>query len=284
MRIQRPRRLVRQEILARELRAELLRLIRRRTGRSQLIDTAAGWQQLLRLVELSAPGYSVRTRTSRAADVDRRTSMLTGPFYTSEAFPVPADSAGRPMFPILQLELDEASAAIQQPLGDGLLQLWHGTADSSTSIRVVPLRRAYEDVPTPFTWNPSPDVAMMPLPSQWNMDPEGNAVQEIVELVGTGFESQSEYILACYDDIGPEALGWLGTLLTLFGEKAPQRTRGREREVRLFGAFCPIQYSAADVGMPCLMSMGWGSSGGAQLFYELRKGLAPRFEFHSSQR
>jgi len=284
MRIQRPRRIGEQEALARELKTELLRLIRRRLGRPLPFGSADQWQSLYRLVELSAPGYSVKTKARSASQIDRRASMLSGPFYTSPAFPAPMDVSGRPMFPILQLDLNDAAAAIQQPLGDGLLQLWHGVADASTSIRVVPLLAAYQDEPSPFVWNASPDATPIALPGDWNTDPCGDAVHEIVELVASGFECQGSSIQAIYDCMEPEKLDWLGTLLTLFQEKAKRHRGGLQSEIRLFGAFYPIQYDSADVGLPCLMSMQWYASGGAQLFYELRKGEVTAFDFRSCPR
>lgn len=284
MKIRRTRRVNDQIALAIGLKRELIRLIRGKVRRSASDQVAEGWRELLRHIELSAPAFKVITKTKSAAQVNRRASMLTGPFYTSAAFPLPMDTVGGCMFPILQLELNEASAAIQQPLGDGLLQLWYDLADAKELIRVVPLLSAYDCEPTPFDWVAPPNCDDGPWPVGWNLDPCGAAVQEITEVVAAGFECQAGWIEACYDELEPDPTDWLGILLKLFIEKAPFKPADSGRSVKLFGSFFGIQYSAADVNLPCLMSMGWQASGGAELFYDLSKSEASRFAFWSCGR
>lgn len=50
--------------------------------------------------------------------------------------------------------------------------------------------------------------------------------------------------------------------------KYKEITSFKSRDVQIFGSFYPIQYSAADIGMPCLICFrSWGSDGNAQVFY-----------------
>lgn len=270
--------------LAAGLKAELLRLIRRKIARAPSADLAAKWQSLLLQVELSAPAYKLQTQLRAAAQLDRRCSMLTGPFYTSAQYPAPHDARGGVLFPVVQLELGPLASAIQEPLGDGLLQLWYDLAEARAMIRVIPLRAVDANEPTPFSWVAPADLDAAPMPGDWNRDPCGDRVHQIVGLVATGLECQAGFIEAHYLELAPEKPDWLGTLIQLFIEKAPYKRRSSSESVKLFGTFFGIQYSAADVGVPCLMSMGWYASGGAELFYRLSKGQAPQYSFWNCDR
>jgi len=284
MKIKKSRRVMEQVALASGLRAELLRLIKRKMKRESSQAQSEAWVCLLRLVELSAPAFRVRTRSRPAKHLDRRSSMQTGPFYTSQAYPAPVGAAGNLLFPVLQLDLSFASAAGQQPLGDGLLQLWFDTCTAQEFVRVIPLSAAYADEPTEFSWPGFAEGYVPPLPGDWNLDPWGPAVQQIVELEAIGFDCQAGHIQAAYNDVAPDEPEWLETLLKLFYEKATCNPGRLSDSIQLFGSFDAVQYSAADVGWPCLMSMSWYASGGAQLFYQLRKGQAPQFSFWSYSR
>jgi len=281
MKVSCSRRVRAQLALAGGLKAELLRLIRRKIARSPNDAVAARWQTLFRQIELSAPGFKVKTQVRAAAQVDRRCSMLTGPFYTSAQYPAPLDARGAVLFPVIQLDLGPLAVAAQQPLGDCLLQLWYDEAEARALIRVIPLRDANADEPTVFTWVAPPEFDAYPMPGDWNREPWGDAVHQIVGLVATGMECQADFIDAHYDELAPEQPDWLSTLIQLFKEKAPYKPPSSFDSVKLFGTFYGIQYCAADVGMPCLMSMGWYASGGAELFYRLSKGQAPQFSFWS---
>ena len=284
MKVSCSRRVRAQLALAGGLKAEVLRLIGRKIARAPSDADAAQWQTLLRQIELSAPAFKVKTQVRAAAQLDRRCSMLTGPFYTSAQYPAPLDARGAGHFPVVQLDLGPLSVAAQQPLGDGLLQPWYDVAEASALIRIIPLRGVAANEPTAFSWTAAPDFDAGPMPGDWNLDPCGDAVHQIVGLVATGIECQADFIEAYYGELAPEQPDWLGTLIQLFIEKAPYRHCSSSESVKLFGTFYGIQYSAADVGMPCLMSMGWYASGGAELYSRLCKGQAPQYAFGNCDR
>ena len=204
--------------------------------------------------------------------------MLTGPFFTSAEFPIPSSETGM-FFPVVQLELDELSAAAKQDLGDGLLQLWFDLATQTEQIRVIPLNKTSVDEMTPFEWKPPAPFDDFPLPHHWNLNPNGSQVPTIIELKSWGVQSQGSSIAAHLDNMGDELVSdWLRVLVKLFAANTPSKTVGA---VSMLGTFYPIHYASSDVGMKCLINIAdWGSTGGAQLFYETAtKGAAAKFAF-----
>lgn len=281
MKIQKSRKLREQVELANGLKAELIRLIRRKIRAEKLDEKkAALWHDLLREVELTAESFKLTLKECAAKEVDRRTSMLTGPFFTSTEFPIPKAPSG-PMFPVVQLELDELSAAAHETLGDGLLQLWYDVGLQKEYIRVIPLTKVYGQEMTEFDWS-SNAGDYFPLPGYWSLDPVGNRVQIIRGLTSAGVQSHASSIEACYWQVADDEPSWLWTLLQLFFQNTPYKFGSK---VRMLGVFYPIQYSASDVDMNCLISIAdWGSSGGAQIFYKTSKGQETQFSFRSCVR
>jgi len=81
-------------------------------------------------------------------EVDRRKSMLKGPFFITDKYPIPCVNGGEFMIPIIQADLRELSSLSRLPLGDGLLQVWWaGTTDEC---RVIPRKVVDKQEPLPF--------------------------------------------------------------------------------------------------------------------------------------
>ena len=59
------------------------------------------------------------------------------------------------MVPLVQLELSQFPAAIHDPLGDGLLQLWYDPDVRTEFMRIVSLGEANGEEMTPFNWTSS---------------------------------------------------------------------------------------------------------------------------------
>jgi len=83
--------------------------------------------------------------------VDRRKSMLKGPFFITDKYPVPKMSDGEYMIPIIQADLRELSKLRGLPLGDGLIQAWW--AGGEWECRVIPRRVIDKQEPLPFPMN-----------------------------------------------------------------------------------------------------------------------------------
>lgn len=282
MKIHKSRKIHEQVALANGLKAELVRLIRRKLRGAKLDEERSTlWHDLLREVELTEESFRVTLKECSAEKVNRRTSMLSGPFFTSDEFPIP-DAQSVMMFPVVQLELEELSAAAQDNLGDGLLQLWYDLGRQKEYIRVIPLTKVHSQEMTKFDWVPASSDDCFPIPLFWNTDPVGDRVQTISGLSSTGVQSHEMRIEACYMDLIDDESDWLWTLMKLFLKNTPYKFSS---PVRMFGTFYPIQYTAADVDMNCLIDIGdWGASGSAQIFYKTTKGQATLFSFLSCLR
>lgn len=282
MKIHKSRKIHEQVALANGLKAELLRLIRRKiaTAKSKGRDASA-WSDLLQEVDFTEQAFNVTLKKCPAQNVDRRASMLTGPLFTSAEFPIPVALSGA-LFPVLQLELDELSGAIQDNLGDGLLQLWYDLRDQKEFIRVIPLAHVYSQELTDFNWSSVASEDGFPLPHYWNLNPVGEEVEVITGLVSMGVQSREDAIEYHYFDATQDESEWLWTLLKLFCRHTPYKCG---TAVEMFGTHSTIQYSNTDVGMKRLINIGdWGSTGHAQIFYKTSQKEPTQFSFWSCVR
>jgi len=84
-------------------------------------------------------------------EVDRSKSMMKGPFFITEEYPVPITREGKLMVPIIQVDLRELSKLRGLPLGDGLLQAWRTWNDDQC--RVIPRQVVDLQEPLPFPMN-----------------------------------------------------------------------------------------------------------------------------------
>ena len=282
MKIHKSRKIHEQVVLANGLKAELLRLIRRKiaVAKSKGRDTSA-WNDLLQEIAFTAEAFKVTLKKCPAQDVDRRASMLTGPFFTSAEFPIPVAPSGA-LFPVVQLELDELSAAIQDNLGDGLLQLWYDLRDQKALVRVIPLAHVYSQALTDFNWSSVVSGDGFPLPRYWNLNPVGEEIEVITRLISMGVQSNENAIEAHYCHATDDETDWLWTLLKLFCKHTPNKFG---TAVEMFGTHNTRQYSITDVGMKRLINIGdWGSTGHAQIFYKISQKEPTQFSFWSCVR
>jgi len=105
---------------------------------------------LLRDVQRGGMAWKLDVSEKPFKDVDRRGSMLKGPFFITEEYPIPREPYDdkRLMAPIIQADLRELSKLRGLPLGDGLLQVWSVTGQWET--RVIPRHVVDNDKPLPF--------------------------------------------------------------------------------------------------------------------------------------
>jgi hypothetical protein len=234
---------------------------------------------LLRHIELSAESFDVTFHACSPVLVDRTASMLSGPFFTSKKHPIPeADS--EMLYPIVQLDLRTASSLACELLGDGLLQLWYDVNTNKGVVRVVPRADVTTTGATEFRFVPARKFDGFLLPGDWDSDPIGDMVQVISKFNSIGIASQTDYGSGYLDGISErfEVPNELQAMVVEFERMTDVTSTS---EVHLLGSFYPIQYSSADVGKRCLFATGgdWGSSGGAQVFYEVEKNGNVSFEF-----
>lgn len=282
MKIKRTKEIKEQVLLANKVKSELLRLIKNEISAAELkgIDVDA-WNALLTEVELVAESFDLSLKACPLQDIDRRVSMLAGPFFTSSEHPVPKAGLGV-MFPVLQLELKELSAAIKEDLGDGLIQIWYDLKAQQELIRVIPAADVKEQVMTEFEWIPVAIEDAFPIPHYWNLDPVGKGVQVISGLTSKGVQTTHDCFGACYFDASNDEKCWLWSLLQVFEKIAPEKFT---HPIQMFGTHGVIQYSASDVKMNRLINLSdWGSTGHAQVFYKMKKGHPTEFSFWSCVR
>lgn len=278
MRIHKTQKVRDQVNLAKRLQAELIRLIGKKISATKRRgNDPTEWGNLLSEVTLSAELYQIQVRTCAAKDVDRCSSMLCGPFFTSTMHPMPMGKSG-PMVPLVQLELSELSAAAQEPLGDGVLQLWYDLEAQKERIRIIPLTDVCAQELIEFEWH-SPIVAesAFPLPSHLLSDPLGGEVKVIVGLTSQGVQSHFDALEARYFEATDDEDDWLWTLLKLFGNCTFAKSSGY---VAMFGTHSAIQYGAHEVNMKRLINIDdWGSTGHAQIFYKSDKNKPTEYSF-----
>jgi len=232
---------------------------------------------LERQIEMSAESFNVKFESQSFKVVDRAVSMLSGPFFTSMAYPAPVA-----MYPIVQLDLRIASAIVGTALGDGLLQLWYDSEDCRALIQVIPRAEVDTSDTTTFNVTASGDDGQFPLPFFWDSDPNGD-VKIFAGYESTGWTSQGVITDLLMENL--EKSNKTASFVKLI-EKFNKETKNTTKEmVHLFGSFYPIQYSASDIGKKCLVAINnWGSDGNSQIFYEIHETGSVSFEFMESVR
>lgn len=254
-----------------EVRQKLIKAIKLRNKLIQKLnslpeeDTEAV-KQFLRNLELSAEGFTpIFTRTS-VLEIDRTASMVAGPFFTSEEFPIPYSSTGM-MLPLIQLDLREISRLSNKDLGDSLLQLWidpDWSASSRGLIRNLPREELLNSNLTEFDYDLHPEAYQSPVPADLIYDPSEEFVNIITGYRSIGLRCQDSYIDLYAEDLSIDVLQLI--------EKETQafKTHISDSEgLSILGSFYPIQYSAVDISMYCLTEFPmWGSTGNAQILYD----------------
>lgn len=241
---------------------------------------------LRQITAFSARSFDVIFKSSHPDQVDRATSMLSGPFFTSEEFPIPISDAGM-NYPVVQLDLREASALAKQPIGDGLLQLWYDPCALEGIVRVIPRDKVKSGCLTDFGFeNPlgygGAPFDGFPLPNWWVSQPATGPVSIIHAYRPSLFQCQDGYLDVFMDDLAAELSQNLIDKVNQFDRAARYRSF---REMSMLGTFYPIQYSAADIGANCLFSISdWGASGGAEVFYEITGTGDTKFSFAQCMR
>lgn len=95
-------------------------------------------------------GFPVITKQLDVFDLDRCSSMISGPLYTSANFPWPDQSRGH-VEPLFQIDLEWAGQTGGIDVGDGLVQVWMDNSESK--VRHIPRSEVDRDRLTPVPDN-----------------------------------------------------------------------------------------------------------------------------------
>ena len=236
----------------------------------------------LQTLELSAEGFNPVFQSIPVAEVDRASSMLAGPFFVSAENPIPTRQDGM-LWPVIQLNLRQIGELCGVEIGDGVLQLWcdpDWENESRQFIRVIPRSEIESQSVLPFEYVENLGSENCPLPDDLIFQPSREEVRVITGAESVGWHAQVSYFYVYSEDISQDLYDAVDDDLERFKELTNLKD-----SFHLFGSFYPIQYSAADVGLNCLVHFPvWGSSGNAQLFYEMTREGGVRFAFQECLR
>ena len=238
------------------------------------VDKTSYEHKLLRTVELSNESFDAIVAAQNPNQVDRTASMLPGPFFTSEAYPIPVGKNGKAMTPIVQVDLCWASKFIDERLGNDLVQVWYDRAKFEGYLRVIPRKLLNISNMTEFELKIGKRYNTFPVPYHWESYLQGGNVTQIVGVISRGIRSQTsslEMYREGSDFLRERLSSELIKSLKTFEKITRYEFSGADAPVGFGGTFYPIQYSAVDANRPCLLvtSGDWGASGGAQIFYNI---------------
>ncbi len=128
-------------------------------------------QGLCSAVKSARTGFPLVLEERSAQDVNRLSSVLLGPVFTSHSHPWPVDENSRPMAPLCQLNTQEFPRPIEGV--DGLIQVWlvqSGSAHGDTLIRVIPSAEVDASVLTPIITHEQTIETLLSDAAEWLMD------------------------------------------------------------------------------------------------------------------
>ena len=238
------------------------------------------------------------TKSVEDSKVDRLGEVIMGPIYTCAEYDWPSKD-GKPMAPLIQLDLAKASEIGGVNLGYGLLQVWmphKAIAGKDQLIRVVPKEFVGVEKQTPVVALPEDLDPLQCREEEWDDDADDFVPALAYQISGYAPKRYSIPLRPIKDnheikDItsNPALLGKIkefDKLLQTSKKKGPKSIG--TSNCHLFGAFSEIQYAAHERPLPlfCFESdefgLMWGDGGNAQLFYKLGPSGEPTFTFEWS--
>ena len=234
------------------------------------------WAEILMAAQLGSEAIQVGMEQVIPEDVDRTSSMLSGPFFVSKKYPMVKGG-----YPIVQLDLRLASALNGKALGDGLLQLWEMTGQGILQVRVIPREAVLPELMQPFDAARLCDQEDTFIPTwDWDSDPTKEAVKVFHSYKSVGF--QTDDMDYSYDETFKDAPAALKKLAKKFNSSLARRKS--YSDLQLFGSFETVQYSLLEVGKNCLFTIGYGADGSAQVFYDIGANGKVKFSTESATR
>lgn len=247
-------------------------------------DDQLGVEQIDQQLATGAWAWDLVLEHKAPSEVDRMGEVMLGPVYTCDSHPWP-ENDGVPMTPLVQLDLDRASALAGISMGKGLLQAFVAADDRlGQSVHVRTIDRVDVDrerlQPLPkFNTNLNGFASI-----EW-ADP-GTAVPSCIQVAGIEgprftccniSELRELFDLKALDAVPKAKAERFQELVR------QQRDRWSPGGFHLFGTFYPIQYSQADRDWPllCLESehgFNFGEGQG-QLFFSPKNSGETTFYF-----
>jgi hypothetical protein len=254
-------------IKANNIRSKLISKLSREMNVEKSINSSNSTKHsFLRNLELSAEGFTPILTKTAISDADRSSSMLVGPFFTTEEYPIPCSSEGM-LLPLIQLDLREISRLSNRDLGDSLLQLWidpDWDASPRGMIRHIPREEVVTSNLTEFDYEIHLDAHQSPLPDELIYDPDYDSVNVISGYRSVGMQCQDSYFDVYAEELTEDVLNEIEKDLAKF-----KSLLSASNDLHFLGSFYPIQYSAVDMSMYCLVHFPmWAASGNAQIFYD----------------
>lgn len=95
--------------------------------------------------------WTVNVEMNGESNLNRLGNLLGGYPYTSEAYAWPINDHGQPLFPLIQINLDEVNRLANENFGDGLLQVWLDTNDFDlpSLVRVIDEKDLADSITSP---------------------------------------------------------------------------------------------------------------------------------------
>ena len=276
MKIKRTEKIALQVKEATDLRSKLLNQL----GQNQKNNGAEvnSIDRLLQAIDLSAEGYKLILKDTPVSEVDRKSSMLSGPFFSSKEH---VSYWGT--MPIIQLDLREISQLAGKDFGDGLFIFYYEPdeeADFQTAFS-IPRSEVETQSMTPFGQGEVDDEDSRDEGEEMDSPYEEEIFQKSSDIVkvivgyeSIGMQSQVSTIEYLSEDL-PESIKRnikddLNRFIKLTNSKDV---------FHILGSFYPIQYDVTEVGMPCLVHFPqWNATGNAQIF----RSAPGHFEYYES--
>jgi len=207
-------------------------------------------QKILKVLNHAAETYSFFGVESEIEKIPRDATMVCGPSYVSEQHPQPLDSTGRPMFPVLQADLDWVGLVTGRRFKRQILQLWWSSFDVRGELVIIP--KEYVDLSMAKAVLLPDDVlyeALNWIPFDWTPGNRGTAyLISGCKSVGITFPSFA-WVLDDYEtsEVHPD----IWDLICEVSEDYPFNTRPRGSNkfiFQLFGRFKTHSCSPWDLG------------------------------------
>jgi len=270
MKIKRSEKIANQVKEATDLRLKLLSQLRQ----YKKIDGSEvnSIDRLVQAIELSAEGYKLILKDTPVSEVDRKSSMLSGPFFSSKEY-----ISYWGTMPIIQLDLREISQLAGRDFGDGLFIFYYEPEEEADMQDAFSIPRAEVETQamTPFGQGEVDDEESGDDADNENEDEElespyeeeifrksSDTVKVIVGYESIGMQSQVSTIEFLFEEL-PESIKLnIKDDLNLF----TKLTKSKD-VFHILGSFYPIQYDVNEVAMPCLVHFPqWNATGNAQIF------------------
>jgi len=270
MKIKRTAKIARQVKESTDLRSKLVSQLNQYKTIDDIEAGSIYW--LVQAIEFSAEGYKLILKDTPVSEVDRKSSMLSGPFFSSKE-----NVSYWGTMPIMQLDLREISQLAGKDFGDGLFIFYYEPDEEADMQDAFSIPRSELETQemTPFGQGEVDDEESGDDAENEDEDEElespyeeeifrksSDVVKVIVGYESIGMQSQVSTIELLFEDLPESIKPNIKDDLNLF----TKLTKSKD-VFHILGSFYPIQYDVNEVAMPCLVHFPqWNATGNAQIF------------------